>query len=120
MKQKEFLFILSVTIFTRCYQKKVSQLNIESKTEPEQIEFYIPVLENMVTSQLLDETEKTRSQDRLIQELNRLSTLTYNQKAIPTLYLPDKDKLVLLKDVAFQSIESRFVKRNTDNASDIR
>ncbi|MCM0718306.1 DUF5106 domain-containing protein [Parabacteroides sp. W1-Q-101] len=37
MKQKEFLFILSVTIFTGCYQRKVSQQNIESRTEPEQV-----------------------------------------------------------------------------------
>lgn len=44
----------------------------------------------------------------------------YDLKAIPTLYLLDKDKTVLLKDATFQSIESWFIERSIDNATDIR
>lgn len=44
----------------------------------------------------------------------------YDLKAIPTLYLLDKDKTVLLKDATFQSITIWFVERNADNATDIR
>ena len=35
----------------------------------------------------------------------------YDLKAIPTLYLLDKDKIVLLKDVAFETIESYLLDR---------
>lgn len=44
----------------------------------------------------------------------------YDLKAIPTLYLLDKAKTVLLKDATFQSITIWFVERNADNATDIR
>lgn len=44
----------------------------------------------------------------------------YDLKAIPTLYLLDKDKTVLLKDATFQSIVVWLMERKDDNAADIR
>lgn len=44
----------------------------------------------------------------------------YDLKAIPTFYLMDKEKTVILKDAALQSIVIWLLKKNSDNATDIR
>lgn len=44
----------------------------------------------------------------------------YDLKAIPTLYLLDSKKTVILKDADLQSIVAWFIKRNTEYEADIR
>lgn len=44
----------------------------------------------------------------------------YDLKAIPTLYLLDSEKTVILKDVDLRSIVAWFIKRNAEYATDFR
>lgn len=44
----------------------------------------------------------------------------YDLKAIPTLYLLDGDKTVILKDAPLESIEFWLIRKNRENGTDIR